>query len=213
MRRLFLSFALLLSLGACAADSVWAPDAEVSKFAYVAPPVQTASPSRTRTLTLFTVVNNRNGSGGHSSLLVNAPTQQVIYDPAGTWTNPWAPERDDVHFGMTPGVLANYIDYHTRVTWHTVELTIPVSPEVAERALKLVEANGASPKAMCADNVSKILRQLPGFQSLPQTFFPVTLMDAFARLPGVKTRVYYDSDPDVNTGKIEENGLAKPTAG
>ncbi|MDA3887276.1 MAG: hypothetical protein PF443_00455 [Allgaiera sp.] len=201
MRRLLLSLLMLVSLSACGAESLWAPNAEVARFRYSAP--------GPRTLTLITVINNRSGEGGHSALMVN-DTQRVMFDPAGTWTNPQAPERNDVHFGMTPAVLDNFLDYHTRITWHTVEQTVVVSPQIADEALKLVETNGAVPKAMCADNTSKILRQLPGFQSLPQTFFPVTLMDAFAKLPGVKTRVYYDTDPDVNTEKLEPVNPVRP---
>ena len=202
MRRLLLSLLTLVSLSACGAQSVWAPNAEVARYSYVAPPP--------RSITLITVVNNVSGEGGHSALMINAPSQRVMFDPAGTWVNSEAPERNDVHFGMTPAVLDNFLDYHTRITWHTVVQTIQVSPEVAQEALKLVEANGPAPKAFCADSNSKILRQLPGFRSLPQTFFPVTLMDAFAKLPGVKTRVYYDTDPDVNTTKLEIDGNAKP---
>lgn len=205
MRRLVVCLLLLagtIGLSACGAESVWAPNAEVAKYRYVAAPP--------RTISLVTVVNNVSGEGGHSALIINAPEQQVAFDPAGTWTNPYAPERNDVHFGMTPGVIDNFLDYHTRVTWHTVVQTIPVTPEVAQMALQLVEKNGPADKAFCADTNSKILRELPGFGSMPQTFFPVTLMDAFAKLPGVKTRVYYDNDPDVNTTKIEVDGKRRP---
>lgn len=199
MRRLVLSFALVASLAACGAEPIWAPDAAVARYRYSAPPPTT--------ITLFTVISNRNGSGGHSALMVNG-SQRVIFDPAGTWWNPQAPERNDVHFGITPGMLDNYLDYHTRITWHTVEQTITVTPAQAERALQLVEANGAVAKAMCADNTSKILRDL-GYP-VPQTFFPVKVMDAFAQVPGVKTRVFYDTDPDVNTNKLDETTGAQP---
>lgn len=200
MRRLFLSFALLLSLGACGADHIWAPDAAVAKYRYVAP-----APT---TITLFTVISNRNGQGGHSALMVNA-SQRVIFDPAGTWWNPESPERNDVHFGITPGMLDNYLDYHTRITWHTVVQTLVVTPAQAERALKLVETNGSVDKAMCADNTSKILREL-GYSQIQQSFFPTKVMDDFAKLPGVKTRVYWDTDPDINSDKIEDPTVGLP---
>lgn len=193
MTRLFLGLALLVSLAACGAQSVWAPDSIVSRVRYREP-----GPA---TLTLFTVINNDNGGGGHTSLMINA-SQRVIFDPAGTWTDPMAPERNDVHFGITDAVLDRYIDYHTRHVWRTVQQTVVVPPELAEKALRLVDRNGAAPKAFCAETVSGILDRLPGFQGLPRTFFPVRLMRAFAQLPGVKTRTYFDNDPNDNVGKI-----------
>jgi hypothetical protein len=193
MRRFLLCSVLLSSLAACGADNVWATDAQVAKFRYADP--------GPKTVTLFTVVNNRNGEGGHSALLING-AQRVVFDPAGTWWNPDAPERHDVHFGMSPGMLDTYINYHTRITWHTIEQTVPVTAQVAQLLIGEVEANGAAAKATCATTVSHILRQTPGFESIEPTWFPVTLMKEFAKLPGVKTRVYYDTDPDVNTPQL-----------
>lgn len=195
MRRLVASLVLLLALAACAAEPVWAPDDAVARARYTFP-----GPA---SITLITVVNNRSGSGGHSALLING-AQRVVFDPAGTWVSSLAPERNDVHFGMSPAVLDNYLDYHTRITWHTVEQTVVVPPEIAAQAILLVERNGAVPKAMCADTVSAILTRLPGFEHLPKTWFPVKLMQGFAALPGVKTRIYYDTDPDLNTTKLDE---------
>ena len=195
MRRLVFSLCALLALAACAAEPIWAPDDAVARARYSDP-----GPA---SLTLFTVVSNRSGDGGHTSLMVNG-TQRIIFDPAGTWESSYAPERNDVHFGMTPAVLDNYVDYHTRITWHTIEQTVVVSPDVAAQAALLVERYGAVEKAMCAESVSSILVRLPGFEQLPRTWFPVTLSKAFAGLPGVKTRVYYDTDPDINTPKLDQ---------
>ena len=67
---------------------------------------------------------------------------------------------------------------------------------MAERALWLVTGYGAVPKAHCTQSTSKILRQLPGFEAMPQTYFPNRLDDAFATLPGVTSRTYREEDPD-----------------
>ena len=110
----------LFILAECAstAEPIWATDAEVSRAVYVheGPPK----------LTLYTVINNKNGTGAHSALMVNA-SQRVIFDPAGTWHHPklperndvhtWhhpkLPERNDVHYGMSDAVVDFYVDYHT----------------------------------------------------------------------------------------------------
>jgi hypothetical protein len=192
MRRAFAALALPLALAACA-EPKWAPDADVQRAAYVSP----EPPS----ITLYTAIRNSNGEGGHSAILVNSG-QRVMFDPAGTWWHRNAPERNDVIFGMTPQMLDFYIDYHARETYHVVEQKIYVSPEVAALAMAKVQANGAVPKAMCGASVSNILNDLPGFESIPQTYFPAKIMRAYARLPNVQTRKFYDDDSDDNSGLL-----------
>jgi hypothetical protein len=182
-----------LVLAACGAEPKWAPQEHVDAVRFVS-----EEPSF---ITLYTVVNKRTGSGAHSAILVNA-SERVIFDPAGTWYHPKLPERNDVHFGMTDKAIAFYLDYHTRVTYDTIEQKLYVSPEVAELILARVKANGAVAKAMCTNANSAILRGVPGFESLPQTFYPKKLADAFGRLPGVTTRVITDDDADDNHGVL-----------
>ena len=187
---LLLSLIALLGLAACAQPK-WAPDEHVEAVRFVeGPPTY---------ITLYTVVNKSTGSGAHSSILVNA-SERAIFDPAGTWYHPRLPERNDVHFGMTDKALAFYVDYHTRVTYDTIEQKVYVSPEVAELVLARIKAYGAVPKAMCTQATSSILRGVPGFESLPQTFYPKKLSAAFAKMPGVTTRVITDDDDDDNHG-------------
>jgi hypothetical protein len=193
MKRLFLCLALLLSLAACGAEPKWADSAAVSRAAYVH--------DGPTSITLFTVLSNRNDSGAHSGLLING-SQRVMFDPAGTWHHPYLPERNDVHYGMTDKMVAFYIDYHARVTYRVVQQTVYVTPAQAEIALQRAQAYGAVPKAMCARSVSSILRGVPGFESMPSTFGPKKLMDAFAELPGVQTKVITDSDADQNHGVL-----------
>lgn len=197
---------LALALGvlaACGADSKWAPQEQVEAVRFVeGPPTY---------ITLYTVVNKRTGSGAHSAIMVNA-SERLIFDPAGTWYHPKLPERNDVHFGMNDKALAFYVDYHTRITYDTIEQKVYVSPEVAELVLARVKAYGAVPKAMCTQATSAVLRGVPGFESLPQTFYPKKLSAAFGRLPGVSTRVITDDDDDNNHGVllVQHDGTPLP---
>ena len=193
--RVILSLAFMASLAACGAEPVWSEQHEIDRVATRAP-----GPA---TLTLITVINNRSGAGGHTGLLINGP-QRVVWDPAGTWWSPNAPERNDLHYGMTDRMVDVYVDYHTRETYHTVLQEIVVSPEVAAKALKLAANYGPVPKAQCSISTSRILQQLPGFESINVSYYPVKTMDAFAKLPGVKTRKVYDDDPDDNSGKLPQ---------
>jgi hypothetical protein len=199
MLRLVLSLVAVLGLAACGAQSVWAPEDQVQAARYVA-----GAPTY---ITLYTVVNKSSGSGAHSAILVNG-SERVIFDPAGTWHHPRLPERNDVHFGMTDKALAFYIDYHARKTYDVIEQKILVSPEVAELVLAKVKAYGAVPKAMCTNATSSILRSIPGFDSLPSTWYPKKLSTAFGALPGVSSRLITDDDDDSNHGVllVQANG-------
>ncbi|RPE66265.1 hypothetical protein EDD53_1965 [Pacificibacter maritimus] len=183
-------------LTACgAAEPIWAPDAEVARSVY-----RHSGPTA---ITLFTVVGKNNGSGAHSGLLVNAPSQRALFDPAGTFNHPHLPERNDVFFGMSDPAVDFYIDYHARVTYDVVEQTVLVSPAVAELALARIQAYGAVPKAHCADSITEILSDLPGFDMVPNTMFPKRLMNWFGDLPNVSTERHSDASPDNNSRLIQ----------
>ncbi len=193
MIRLVLALMALLSLAACGAEPKWASDEAVARARYV----HDGPPS----VTLYTVLSTRSGSGAHSGLLING-SERVMFDPAGTWHHPALPERNDVHFGMTPKMVAFYLDYHARETYDVLEQTIVVSPGVAELVAQRSKAYGAVAKAHCTNAVSFILRGVPGFESLPQTYYPKKFSDAFGQLPGVTSRMYNDDDTDNNHGVL-----------
>lgn len=194
MFRLVLVLISALVLTACGgAEPKWASDEAVAQARYV----HNGPPS----LTLFTVTSTRDGSGAHSGLMING-SERIIFDPAGTWQHPRLPERNDVHFGMTPKMVSFYIDYHARETFDVYEQTIIVSPEVAALVAQKVKDYGAVPKAQCTTSITSILSGVPGFEGLPRTWFPKTLMEAFGELPGVTTRKYTDEDADDNHGVL-----------
>ena len=87
----------LCLLAACGgpAEPVWAPDADVRKFAH-----PSDGPSE---IILYTVVSTRSGSGAHSGLLIDG-RRRILFDPAGTFRLPFAPERNDVLHGVTARV-------------------------------------------------------------------------------------------------------------
>ncbi|MDZ4393170.1 MAG: hypothetical protein U1B82_09385, partial [Cypionkella sp.] len=171
MMKIFLAIATTLSLAACGAEPIWAPEAAVVASRYTHP-----GPT---SVTLYTVLSTRNGSGAHAGLLING-AQRVMFDPAGTWRHPQLPERNDVHFGVTPKMVDFYIDYHARETFDVVEQTVEVSPEVAALIMQRAMAYGAVPKANCTIALSRVLEGVPGFEGLPMTWFPKRMMEAFA---------------------------------
>ncbi len=194
MFRVFAWIAVALTLTACgAAEPKWAPQEQVQAARYVHP----GPPS----ITLFTVISTQSGNGAHAGLMINAD-ERVMFDPAGTWQHPRLPERNDVHYGLTPKMVSYYIDYHARETYDVVEQTLVVSPEVAALVKRRVVEYGAVPKTQCTVAISKILRGVPGFESLPQTWFPKILMEAFGELPGVTSRKITDDDADNNHGVL-----------
>ena len=151
------------------------------------------------TVTLITVLSTRDGSGVHSALIVNGD-QRVIFDPAGSLAHVSLAERGDVIYGANPAIVDSYIDYHTRNTHDTVEQTRDVTDAVAGDLLARVMDHGPVMQSFCAQNVSALLRATPGFEAIGPTFFPKTLMERFAALPGVRTvRFSQPEDRDKRT--------------
>lgn len=183
---------LPLALAACggSAESVWAPDEAVSKYAY-----RHDAPPEVR---LYTVVSTRSGSGAHSGLLINTPNERILFDPAGSFSLGFTPERNDVHFGMTENAVRVYIDYHARETFDVIEQRLAVSPAQAEEIARLAKAYGAVPKSQCTLSITRILGQVQGFSTVKATYFPKTAASYFGALPGVATRRISDDDADKN---------------
>lgn len=194
LRRVF-CFLALVALAACGvtAEPKWASDDEVARAHFVAGPPAS--------ITLYTVISNTNNSGAHAGLLING-SEQIMFDPAGTWYHPRAPERNDVHFGITPTLVDFYIDYHARETYRVREQKIYVTQAVADMVAQRAKAYGAVPKAQCTRAVSTVLKGVPGFESLPVTWFPNKLADSFAKLPGVSERIIRDEDAPDNHGVL-----------
>jgi hypothetical protein len=178
----------LAGAAACTKPVVWAPDEAVQAARY-----RHAGPTE---IVLFNVIHNETGNGEHAALMINAPSERVLFDGAGTWTHPASPERHDLHHGFTDEQLFRYTYYHARRTHHVLKLRLEVPPETAERIYRLAQAYGPVPDAQCALAIARILRQVPGFESLPVTYYPNTLARAFAALPGVtEERIYSDAEP------------------
>jgi hypothetical protein len=146
-------------------------------------------------ITLYTMINNRSGAGAHTSIMINA-SQRVVFDPAGSVRAKNVPEVGDVLYGITPAVKDFYERAHARETYHVRIQRIEVTPEVAEQALRLAQARGSVPQAQCTLSTSGILSQLPGFESVGSTWFPNSLSEKFAELPGVEERTLYEDDED-----------------
>lgn len=180
MKRVLLALLLPLLLAACG-KSVWAPDDVVARARYVShePP----------SITLFTVIRTPGVEGAHSGILIDG-SQRVLFDPAGNFQNPAAPERNDVLFGITPTMLSYYIDFHAREHFDVIGQKVPVSAAVAEMVMQRALENGPATSAMCGRNVSNVLAGVPGFESVKSTFFPRTILREFAAMPGVVTTLY-----------------------
>lgn len=193
-RRSFIA-GLPLALSGCAAQEVWAPDDVVRRAVH-------RKPGRNY-LTLYTMKNVGSGNGAHTALLINA-SQRVLFDPAGSFKQDLMPERNDVLFGVTPRLENFYVSFHARSTYYVVGQTIDVTPEVAEQAFNIALVSGPVPQANCARVTSRILRQLPGFEGLRQTWSPNRIHDDFAKLRGVTTLEYRENDDDDKTLALEE---------
>jgi len=193
MRSILLALGAALMLAGCAAESFRTPMEEVSRAAY-----RHDGPPR---LTVYTMINNRSGAGAHSALMING-AQRVIFDPAGSFNSLRSlPERDDVLYGITPAVADVYTRYHARKTYHVRIQRLDVSPELAARAIALVEANGPVPSAQCSLATSRILGELFHGQ-VSTSWFPRKTAEDFAEISGVTEETLYEYDSDDNSGVL-----------
>lgn len=180
MRLWVMAICAVLTLGACVAPPVWAPDEAAANAAY-----RDNSPPR---LTLITMTGP-GGSGVHTSLLING-SQRVIFDPAGSFTDALVPERHDVLFGITPAALDRYIDYHTAPEFNSILMIqeLDVSPEVAQAALRAVMSFGPVVGGKCSLSTSSVIASLPGFGNIQPMWYPLKFSEKFGEISGVKTR-------------------------
>lgn len=187
MRLLLCLGALVLALAGCATKQPFADDATIASVSYR----DAGAPS----LTLYTMVNNRTGKGGHTALMINA-SERIIFDPAGSFYADIVPERNDVLFGISPRVEFAYRSAHARETFHVVRQSVSVSAAQAETAYRLALANGSVAGAFCTNATSSLLARVPGFEGIKTTYYPTNLQEQFAALPGVETDKYYEGDDE-----------------
>nr|WP_254428745.1 MULTISPECIES: hypothetical protein [unclassified Ruegeria] len=156
-------------------------------------------------LTLYTMISTRTGSGAHTSLMISG-SERVIFDPAGSFRADVVPIKDDVLYGITPNVERAYRSSHARETHYARIQTVEVTPQQAEIALQLAKQSGPVAGAFCANSTAQLLQQVPGFEQIETTFYPVKLSDQFAQLPGVQTAEYRENDDaDLQTGLAFNN--------
>lgn len=173
---------LPLALASCGAESVRAPQDSIARAQYRHPDAPV--------LSLYTCLNNDTRGGAHTGLLINA-SQRVIYDPAGSFHHPDAPENDDLLYGVTPAVEAAYTAFQTIPGYHLVKQHIPVSAEVAEQAFAAARVAGPAGKSYCTRSTAKLLQDLPGLEGLRISWFPDNLMKQVAALPHVTSEFVY----------------------
>ena len=190
--RTFISIISLVVLMACEGSERNAPIAssmEIQAAAYVSP--------LPHSITLLTMVKASGVFGEHSGILINA-SQQVLYDPAGTFRHSTSPNARDVNYGMHPAMVDYYKSYHARYGYYVVAQEIQVSPEIAELVFQRAIAQGETAKLRCGIAVSSVLNGLPMFTDIPTTYYPGKIMDSFAEVPNVSTTYVYEDDDGQN---------------
>lgn len=192
--RTFISIISLVVLMACEGSEQNAPVAssmEIQAAVYVSP-----LPS---SITLLTMVNEDGDFGEHSGILINA-SQQVLYDPAGTFRHSTSPNARDVNYGMHPAMVEYYKSYHARRGYYVVAQEITVSPEIAELVFQRAIAQGETAKLRCGISVSSVLNGLPMFANIPTTYYPGKILKNFAEVSNVTTTYVYEDDDGQNLG-------------
>jgi hypothetical protein len=187
MRAFTAVFLLGVSLFAagCAGNSGSALPEEIA-----AAQVSLAAPT---TISVITMVNARSEFGEHSALLING-SQQIIYDPAGSFRHSELPRRDDVVYGITPRFADYYNSYHARFGYYVKVQTLEISLEQADAMIAAAQARGHVPKLFCATAIADVLNDFPQFADIPVTFFPGAIMKRVALIDAVDTLIIREDD-------------------
>lgn len=188
-RRAFLTGASALAVtgavSGCSSTSVWAPDDAIQRARYV----HSGAPS----VTVFTVKNVGSDNGAHTGLLINA-RERILFDGAGSYSLNATPERNDVHYGMTPAAVDFYIDFHARSEYYVTSQHIFLPLASADAIYAAALQAGPVPNALCTTRTTQVLKAAPEFADVNQSFFPTTLERHISALPNVITRTFRDDD-------------------
>ena len=71
-----------------------------------------------------------------------------------------------------------------------MDVSLQVAADLPER----IKSNGAVYQSFCAQSVSRLLRQTPGFENISATFFPGKLSESFANRADVRAVTFYQPD-------------------
>ncbi|MCF6272001.1 MAG: hypothetical protein L3J37_02250 [Rhodobacteraceae bacterium] len=148
-------------------------------------------------ISLITTTNSRSDFGEHSALLING-SQQIIYDPAGSFRHSQLPRRDDVVYGITPRYADYYNSYHARFGYYVTVQKLEISREQADAMIAASIERGSVPKLWCATAIADVLNDFPQFAKIRPTFFPGAIMKRFADIPGVETTFVREDDVGQN---------------
>ncbi len=144
-------------------------------------------------ISLLTMVNSNTGFGEHAALLING-SQQIIYDPAGSFRHSRLPRRDDVVYGITPRYADYYNSYHARFGYYVKVQRLEITREQADAMIAASIARGSVPKLFCATAISDVLNDFPQFADIRPTFFPGAIMQRVAAIPGIETSEVREDD-------------------
>lgn len=192
MRSALLVLAAVLALSGCEMYKPASPEAiAASRYVSADPP----------SVTLMSMVSNGSGRSAHAALLING-SQQVLYDPAGTFTHPDLPRSGDMHYGMTPRFVDYYERYHARFDYFVEAQRVPISRAQADQLIANAQAEGQVMKMTCGLAAADVLKPVPPFQAVSKSLSPEALRRDFATLPGVETS--YVRESDVGQNKVWE---------
>ncbi|MBL4806686.1 MAG: hypothetical protein JKY31_05270 [Rhodobacteraceae bacterium] len=144
-------------------------------------------------ISLITMINTNSNGGEHSALLING-SQQILYDPAGTFRHSRTLRSEDIIYGMTPGLADYYNSYHARFGYYVKVQKLNISLEMADALIARTQAEGAVPKLTCGRATSDILNDFAPFSHINTTYFPGRVMRLFDQIEGVDVTIVREDD-------------------
>ncbi|MXU66811.1 hypothetical protein [Oceanomicrobium pacificus] len=190
MIRAIAAIVLLTLLGACA-DNTASPPEEIARAAY-----QSGEPPYIEVLSM---VSEKTGQSDHTGVVVNAPSQRVLYDPAGNFKHPSMPHKGDVFYGASDRMVDYYKRFHARFGFYVQSQKVYVSASEAEQFLREIESRPPTRNVFCGASTASVLRTAPSFSDYMSAWFlPETVRINVSRMPNVVTTDFYENDRGKN---------------
>ncbi len=144
--------------------------------------------------TTLVLAEHKGGSGAVHAALIVTGSERLIYDPSGSFTHPDTRRYGDVVYGASDDIVELFALHNADKNHDAVMRTIALQPEEAETMLDAARTHGGAMPGFCAKSVASVLRSVPRFASMRDTFWPSNVQQDFESIAPVAIRSVTDTD-------------------
>ncbi len=144
--------------------------------------------------TTLVLAEHKGGSGAVHAALIVTGSERLIYDPSGSFTHPDTRRYGDVVYGASDEIVELFALHNADRNHDAVMRTIALESDEAEILLNSARTHGGAMPGFCAKSVASVLRSVPRFASMRDTFWPSNVQQDFENVSPVEIRSVSDTD-------------------